>query len=49
MNAGDVVIDRYSGTKVTIERVVGDRAEVVWFEGSTCRRGSLLMRNLSLA
>ncbi len=47
--AGDVVIDGYNGVQKTVERVTNDRAELCWFEGSTLRRGSLLMRNLTLA
>lgn len=47
--AGDVVIDGYDGKRVTVERVEGGRAAVVWFEGTTLRHGSLLTRNLKLA
>lgn len=46
---GDVVIDGYDGKRVTVERVEGGRAVVVWFEGTKLRRGSLLTRNLKLA
>ena len=46
---GDVVVDAYSKNRVTVERVDGDRAAVVWFEGSTLHRGSLLCRNLTIA
>jgi hypothetical protein len=47
--AGDVVIDRWDGKRVTVERVEGGRAAVVWFEGTTLRRGSLTTRHLKLA
>lgn len=46
--AGDVVVDKWDGKRKTIERVSGNRAQVVFFEGTTLHRGSLLQRGLTL-
>ncbi len=47
--AGDVVIDRFDGKKVTLERVTGSRAEVFWFDRTKLKRGSLNVRHIKLA
>ncbi len=44
MKAGDVVV--YSGKRVTIERIAGDKADVAWFVGSTLHRASPLLHSL---
>lgn len=42
---GDVVLDRYDGQRKTVEAVEDKgRVALVWFEGSTLRRGSTTQR-----
>lgn len=39
MKPGDVV--KINGMPVTVEAVDGESVKIVWFEGSTCHRGSV--------
>lgn len=47
--AGDVVRLASSGDVMTIEAVRNGRADVVWFAGTTLRRGSFAVTRLTAA